>query len=84
MTGECGQAAAFFLPCEKITSIKELGGGIVNDTWRLTLQSGKRYILQRLNPAVFPDLGAVQRNLRKVTEHIHTQLPALSHLHDRD
>ncbi|MDU9050144.1 MAG: aminoglycoside phosphotransferase family protein [Candidatus Electrothrix sp. Rat3] len=81
MTAECGQAVSFFLPHEEVTSLEPLGGGIVNDTWRLTLQSGKKYILQRLNPSVFSDPIAVQDNLRKVTEHIHAQLP---HPRNRD
>ncbi|CAK8714893.1 Phosphotransferase enzyme family protein [Candidatus Electrothrix aarhusensis] len=89
MTEEaCGQAASFFLPHEKIATLESLGGGIVNDTWRITLQSGKKYILQRLNPSVFPDPIAVQDNLRKVTEHIHAQLhariPTLPHPRNHD
>ncbi|WLE96538.1 MAG: aminoglycoside phosphotransferase family protein [Candidatus Electrothrix communis] len=75
MTGVCGQAVSFFLPHEEIAALESLGGGIVNDTWCLTLQTGKKYILQHLNPSVFPDPIAVQDNLRKVTEHIYAQLP---------
>ncbi len=88
MTAACGQAASFFLPHEEVASLEPLGGGIVNDTWRLTLQSRKQYILQRLNPSVFPDPVAVQDNLHKVTEHIHAQLharlPTLPQLHGRN
>ena len=84
MTEACGQAASFFLPNEEIVTLEPLGGGIVNDTWCLTLQSGKKYILQRLNPSVFPDPIAVQNNLRKVTEHIHTQLTSPPHPRNRD
>ena len=76
MTAECGEALLFFLPHEKRISKEPLGGGIVNDTWRLTLQSGRKYILQRLNPSVFPDSVAVQENLRRVTEHIHKYIHA--------
>ncbi len=88
MTAACGQAVSFFLPHEKVASLEPLGGGIVNDTWRLTLQSGRKYILQCLNPSVFPDPIAVQNNLLKITEHVHAQLharvPALPQLHNRD
>ncbi len=80
MSTEYQQAISFFFPQDKIVTIGPLGGGIVNDTWRLSLQSGKKYILQRLNPSVFPDPMAVQENLRTVTEHIHGQLPSLPHL----
>ena len=67
--------------------VEPLAGGIVNDTWRVTLPRGRKYILQRLNPSVFPDPVAVQENLRKVTEHLHEyidiRLPALPHPHGR-
>ncbi|XCN74892.1 MAG: aminoglycoside phosphotransferase family protein [Candidatus Electrothrix aestuarii] len=78
MTAECGEALSFFLPHEKEIRKEPLGGGIVNDTWRITLHSGSKYILQRLNLAVFPDPVAVQENLHKVSEHIHSHLPDLS------
>lgn len=84
MTQACGQAVSFFLPHAEIATLEPLGGGIVNDTWRLTLRSGKKYILQRLNPSVFPDPIAVQKNLRKVTEHIHVRLPAVLHRQGRN
>ncbi|MCW5211884.1 aminoglycoside phosphotransferase family protein [Desulfobulbus sp. TB] len=72
------QAVSFFFPQENIVDVQSLGGGIINDTWRIKLQSGDKYILQRLNPLVFPDPSAVQENLRKVTEHLHAQLAKLS------
>ncbi|CAK8721735.1 Phosphotransferase enzyme family protein [Candidatus Electrothrix laxa] len=88
MIEACGQAVSFFLPHEEIATLESLGGGIVNDTWCLTLQSGKKYILQRLNPSVFPDPIAVQDNLCKVTDHLHAQLrarlPTLPQLHGRN
>ncbi|XOF33176.1 MAG: phosphotransferase enzyme family protein [Candidatus Electrothrix sp. YB6] len=70
MNGEAAQAASFFLPAEDLTALVPLGGGIVNDTFRVTLRSGEKYILQRLNPAVFPDPAAVQENLVRVTSHM--------------
>jgi len=88
LTEAYGQAASFFLPHEEIATLEPLSGGIVNDTWCLTLQSGRKYILQRLNPSVFPDPIAVQDNLRKVTGHIHAQpharLPNSPQLHDNN
>jgi len=35
---------------------------------------GEKYVLQRLNPNVFPDPGLVQDNLCTVTRHLQTQL----------
>jgi hypothetical protein len=73
------QVISFFFPQSKVTTIKPLGGGLVNDSWQFNLQSGKKYVLQRLNPSVFSNPMAVQNNLLKVTQHIHAQLPTLNH-----
>jgi len=80
VTGEQRSAVSFFFPQDEILAIEPLGGGLVNDTWCLSLHSGIQYILQRLNPSVFPDPMAVQDNLRKVSEHIHSQLSTLPQL----
>jgi Phosphotransferase enzyme family len=36
---------------------------------------GRDYLLQRLNPTVFPDGGSVLRNLARVSTHLETALP---------
>ncbi|MCI5224429.1 MAG: aminoglycoside phosphotransferase family protein [Candidatus Electrothrix sp. AR4] len=59
--------------------MEPLGSGVVNDTWLITLQSDKKYVLQRLNSAVFPDPGLVQENLRKVTDHLQARLAHLKY-----
>jgi len=63
-------AACFFLPREKIAAIVPLGEGNINDTYTVTLRSGERRILQRINPAVFPDPEAVMHNMRMILDHI--------------
>ena len=81
MTIASSRIVSYFFPQDEISAIEPLEGGIVNDTWWLRLrQTGKKYILQRLNPSVFNDPMAVQDNLRKITEHIHTQLSTLPQL----
>lgn len=64
------RAALFFMPVQDIADIVPFGAGNVNDTFLLTLASGEERILQRVNPAVFPDPGLVMRNLRRVTDHL--------------
>lgn len=44
-------------------------GGHINHSWRVTL-GGATYLLQRLNPEVFPDGDAVMANLVRVTTHL--------------
>lgn len=48
------------------------GSGHINDTFRVTTGHGlrNRYILQRLNPVVFPNPAAVMENIRRVTAHL--------------
>ena len=45
------------------------GSGHINETCRLTFDRS-RFILQRLNPAVFQNPAAVMENIRRVTAHL--------------
>lgn len=56
----------------KITEIKPLGEGFINDTLLVYVEgySQPKYILQRKNHIVFPDVPAMMENIRKVTGHI--------------
>ena len=74
MTSATKQAISFFLPELEITSLEPLGDGNVNDTWLVVSGLGDKYVLQRINPFVFPDPGLVQDNLCTVTRHLQAQL----------
>ncbi len=76
MNALCRQAFAVFQPDEELASLAPLGSGRVNDTWLAVTVPGRRYVLQRLNPAVFPEPALVQANLLRVTEHLRARLPA--------
>lgn len=69
------KAFSVFLPDDELASLAPLGSGRVNDTWLAVTAAGGRYVLQRLNPAVFPDPSLVQANLLRVTEHLRASLP---------
>lgn len=73
-------ALAFFLPeasqGANAVRIESLGLGNINDTWRVTLASGRRLVLQRLHPGVFADPGAVLTNMRLVAAHLTQCAPA--------
>ncbi len=60
------QLAGEFLQAEPF------GRGHINDTYRVTTGHGlrTRYILQRLNPAVFPNPAAVMANIQRVSAHL--------------
>lgn len=64
------RAATFFLTSHDIARLQPFGAGNINDTFLVTLHSGGRRILQRLNPAVFPEPVRVMDNVRLVTEHL--------------
>ncbi|GHU51228.1 mucin desulfatase [Clostridia bacterium] len=58
-----------FVNCEKIEN------GHINDTYAVTT-SAKRYVLQKLNNAVFPDIPAVLKNTEEVIAHISWKIVA--------
>jgi Ser/Thr protein kinase RdoA (MazF antagonist) len=60
------QLAGEFLQAEPF------GSGHINDTWRATTGHGirSRYILQRLNAAVFQNPAGVMENISRVTAHL--------------
>ena len=60
----------FFLPDASMVRLELLTQGNINDTWRLELAGGRRLVLQRLHPEVFPDPGMVMANVRTVTSHL--------------
>jgi Ser/Thr protein kinase RdoA (MazF antagonist) len=74
MTAATSQAVSFFLPELEIAGLEPLGDGNVNDTWLIVSVPGEKYVLQRLNPFVFPDPGLVQDNLCIVTRHLQGRL----------
>ena len=55
-------------------SCSELGGGHFNLTCKVKTDSGKSYILQRINQYVFTDPKAVMENVGAVTEYLRTRV----------
>ena len=46
------------------------GNGHINETYRITTDEGRDYILQRMNTQVFPDADGLMRNVAAVSEHL--------------
>ena len=68
-------AAAMFDFGGEVTSVVPYGNGHINDTYAVTcsLAGGSvRFILQRLNPVVFPDRAGLMRNMIAVTGFLRT------------
>lgn len=65
--------AAEFTP-EPIVSAVPLGRGLINDSF-LVSTAGAAFVLQRLNPRVFPEPSGVMANLRILLDHVHASAP---------
>ena len=55
-------------------SCSEFGSGHINLTCKVKTDSGKSYILQRINQYVFTDPKAVMENVGAVTEYLRTRV----------
>lgn len=66
-------AAAAFARGEAVAAVDRHGHGLINDTFVVRLQSGRRLLLQRVNRRVFPDPGRIVANLRTLTAHLATK-----------
>ena len=70
---EARRALTFFLPSAEFKALEPVAGGNINRSFQVELQSGEKYLLQRLSPAVFPHPGQIMTNLIRVTEHINAK-----------
>lgn len=61
--------------CGEIQEVKPLGPGFINDTL-IVETSSDRYILQRKNHHVFPDVPGMMNNIDLLTEHIRNKITA--------
>lgn len=66
-----------FLIEGKVESVKPLGNGLINDTFRVvTVGDAPDYVLQRINNNIFTDVDLLQHNIEAVTGHIRRKLEA--------
>ena len=62
--------AGRFIDPKTIEAIEPLGNGLINDTYKIMVQDQPKYVLQRINNAVFTDVDMLQSNIEAVTDHI--------------
>ena len=62
----------------EISDVKPLGEGLINDTFKVYVkgEESPKYVLQRINNAIFQDVELLQDNIEKVTNHIRKKLEA--------
>ena len=70
------EIAAFFDIDSDVMEVVPLGGGLINDTYKVTTTSSAGYVLQRINDSIFRDVDLLQRNIEAVTRHIRAKLEA--------
>lgn len=70
------EIAAFFDIDSDVMEVVPLGGGLINDTYKVATVSGAGYVLQRINDSIFRDVDLLQRNIEAVTRHIRARLEA--------
>lgn len=60
----------------EVNEVKPLGDGLINDTYKVCMNDDEtpKYVLQRINNAIFKDVDMLQHNIEKVTNHIRTKL----------
>ncbi len=66
--------AAAFAGGSPVQSVRPLGNGNINATYRVDLAEGEAFVLQRLNTAVFPEPRRVMANLLVVGRHVEERL----------
>lgn len=62
--------ARHFVDPNTIEEIAPLGNGLINDTYKIMASGQPKYVLQRINNAVFTDVEMLQGNIEAVTSHI--------------
>jgi len=60
----------------KVLEIKPLGKGLINDTFLVITDGPFKYVLQRVNNAIFRDVELLQHNIDCATKHIRKKLEA--------
>lgn len=64
--------AGHFIDPNTIENIEPLGNGLINDTYKIMVkgEDNPKYVLQRINNAVFTNVEMLQNNIEAVTGHI--------------
>ncbi len=60
----------------RVTGIRPLGNGLINDTFLVETDGPDNYVLQRINQSIFQDVDLLQHNIDCVTRHIRGKLEA--------
>jgi len=71
------QILCHFNIVDKLIRAEAFGNGHINDTLKVIIDSGEaKYVLQRINHAIFTNVDMLQQNISTVTTHIRKKLEA--------
>ncbi len=70
-----GHGAPVF-PGEESRAAEPYGCGHINETYLVTDEGERRWILQKINARVFPDIPALMENISRVTAYLREQVTA--------
>ena len=74
MTPELMPVLAAFRLDSKVVSCERYGCGHINVTYLVVTESGRRYILQKVNNHIFKDVDGLMENIIAVTGHLRQQI----------
>ncbi len=57
-----------------MVAARPFGSGHINDTYRVTTDTGKNYLLQKINHFVFRDVPGLMNNIARVTDHLREKI----------
>ena len=60
----------------RITEVRPLGNGLINETLLVVTDGPDNYVLQRINQGIFQDVDLLQHNIDCVTRHLRSKLEA--------
>ncbi len=72
------QVAGCFAVDGAVSSVEPLGNGNINATYLVRTSGGRRYVMQRLNTAVFTQPELVMANLEQLSRHCSARLACTS------
>ena len=73
MTTYMGELLAHFALDGQPVTCERYGCGHINETYLVTTHSGRRYILQKINHNIFPNVPALMANISAVTDYLRRQ-----------
>ncbi|MBQ9974365.1 MAG: aminoglycoside phosphotransferase family protein [Oscillospiraceae bacterium] len=73
MTAYMTSLLARFVLDSRPATCERYGCGHINETYLVTTHSGRRYILQKINHNIFPNVPALMANISAVTDYLRRQ-----------